>query len=69
MALIRRIILSIIPQKFHVSIGGEVVARYENNLNPFVSKVSLHISNTEKYNPLFAIGMGVLLCAIEGKEG
>ena len=68
LALIRRLIFSIIPQKFQVSIEGEVVARYENNLNPFVSKVSVHISNAEKFNPLLAISMGVLLCVVEGKQ-
>ena len=68
MAVLRRFVTALIPQKFHVSIGGEQVARYENNFNPFISKVSVHISNTEKYNPMFALGMGVLLCAIEGKQ-
>ncbi|MFN6037707.1 MAG: hypothetical protein ACK452_04515 [Bacteroidota bacterium] len=69
MALLRRFITNLIPQKFQVKIGQEEVARYENNFNPFISKVSVHISHPEKYNPLFALSMGILLCAIEGKQG
>lgn len=69
MALMRRLIINLIPQKFQVTVGGEKVARYENNFNPFISKVSVHISNPQKYNPLFALSMGILLCAIEGKQG
>lgn len=69
MAFLRRFVTALIPQKFQVTIGGETVCRYENNFNPFVSKVTVNISNPAKYSPLFAIAMGVLLCAIEGKQG
>jgi hypothetical protein len=69
MAIVRRLITSLIPQKFTVNMGNTEVCRYENNFNPFVSKVSIHIFKPENYPPLFAIAMGVLLCAIEGKQG
>ncbi|MFN5182958.1 MAG: hypothetical protein ACK5D5_08025 [Bacteroidota bacterium] len=68
MALLRRLVTNLIPQKFDVSVDGQNVGRYQNNFNPFISKVSVHIHNPEKFNPLFALGMGVLLCAIEGKQ-
>jgi hypothetical protein len=69
MAIIRRFITALIPQKFQVTISGQQVCRYENNFNPFVSKVSIHIAEPGKYPANFAIAMGVLLCAIEGKQG
>jgi hypothetical protein len=69
MALVRRFVTNLIPQKFTTTIGETEVAQYHNNFNPFLSKVSIHISQPEKYNPTFAIAMGVLLCAIEGKQG
>ena len=69
MAIIRRRITNLIPQKFSVLFGTTEVCRYENNFNPFLSKVSIHIFKPENYPPLFAISMGVLLCAIEGKQG
>ena len=68
MAILRRFVTNLIPQKFQVTMSNEQVASYQNNFNPFISKVTIRISNPEKYNPLFAISMGVLLCAIEGKQ-
>ena len=68
MAFLRRFVTALIPQKFSVTIGGAEVATYQNNFNPFISKVSVQISHPEKYEAGFAIAMGVLLCAVEGKQ-
>lgn len=68
LAVLRRFVTSLIPEKFVVLINGKQVASYQNNFNPFISKVSVEISDTESYSAEFGIAVGVLLCAIEGKK-
>ncbi|MBW7943604.1 MAG: hypothetical protein H3C64_14765 [Candidatus Kuenenia stuttgartiensis] len=69
MALLRRFITALIPQRFHVMINNVEVAHYRNNVNPFISKVQVVLLKEEPaFQPAFAIAMGILLCAIEGKQ-
>ena len=70
MAILRRFVTALIPQTFYTKINGENVCRYKNNFNPFLSRVQIDINKpSEQFTPMFAIAMGILLCAIEGKQG
>jgi hypothetical protein len=69
MAFLRRFLTNLIPQVFHVYINGNVVANYRNNYNPFTSRVAVTlVQDNPAYTAEFAIAMGILLCAIEGKQ-
>ncbi len=71
LAIFRRVVSGLIPQRFDVSIGDKKVAEFQNNFNPMVSK--LKITFLDPANPqfpkLFGIAAGMLICAIEGKQG
>jgi hypothetical protein len=71
LALIRRILLNLIPQEYNVSINGEQVCKYKQNFNPFVSKINVDFSmdSNNKFDKRLGIAGGILLCAIEGKQG
>lgn len=69
LAFVRRFITNLIPETFHVTMQGRQIATYKNNFNPFIRKVHLTIhQQTAEYTTGFAIAMGILLCAIEGKQ-
>lgn len=70
MALIRRWILSLIPQSFHGTVQQQRVFNFSQNFNPFVAKLTLDFS-PDTQNLLdrrLGIAAAVLLCAIEGKQ-
>lgn len=69
MAFLRRFVSNLIPQTFHVTINGQQTVTYKNNFNPILSKVRIQIERQDPaFEPAFAIAMGVLLCAVEGKQ-
>jgi uncharacterized protein YxjI len=70
LALIRRFIMSLIPQNFTGEINGAQVCSFKQNFNPFVSKITLDFS-LDKNGALdkrLGIAAAILLCAIEGKQ-
>ena len=70
LALIRRSLTNLIPQKYYGEINGEQTCIFKQNFNPFVTKISLDFS-MDKNNLLdrrIGIAGAVLLCAIEGKQ-
>jgi uncharacterized protein YxjI len=70
LALIRRFIMSLIPQNFTGEINGVQVCSFKQNFNPFVSKITLDFS-PDKNGALdrrLGIAAAILLCAIEGKQ-
>ena len=71
MALLRRFLSNLIPQSFHADVGGESIASYHQNFNPFVYKlrVLLEPGAREKIDPKLVIAGGILLAAIEGRQG
>lgn len=70
-ALFRRFLTSIIPQTYHGSIGDTQVCTFNQNFNPFVTKISLDYSQDTRnlLDRRLGIAAAVLLCAIEGKQG
>ncbi|MCD5397687.1 hypothetical protein LR003_01970 [candidate division NPL-UPA2 bacterium] len=70
LALIRRFLTNLIPQKYHGELNGEQVCIFKQNFNPFVVKINLDFSMDEKdlLDRRLGIAGAVLLCAIEGKQ-
>lgn len=69
MALLRRVI-TLIPQKYNVEIGGMVIPAFRQNFNPFVTKIIADFSEDRKgvLDRRIGVGAAILLCAIEGKQ-
>jgi uncharacterized protein YxjI len=70
LALIRRFLTNLIPQRFQAMVGGQPVCTYKQNFNPFVTKITIEFvpSAESAYDHRLGIAAGVLLCAIEGKQ-
>jgi len=71
MALLRRFLSNLIPQAFHAQVGGKDVAKYRQNFNPFVFKlrVNLEPGARSAVDPQLLLAGGILLAAIEGRQG
>ncbi|HEX2947226.1 MAG TPA: hypothetical protein VHT96_14880 [Clostridia bacterium] len=70
LALVRRILTNLVPQKYHVEMNGIIVSTFKQNFNPFVIKLNLDFTEN-KNNALdkrLGLAAGILLCAIEGKQ-
>jgi len=73
-ALIRRFVEAasfFMPQKYHVEMGGQTIATYQQNFNPFVHKLSIDFTpdTANRYDARLGLAAAVLLCAIEGRQG
>lgn len=70
LALIRRFLTNLIPQKYYGELKGEQVCLFKQNFNPFVMKINLDFSMDRKglLDRRLGIAGAVLLCAIEGKQ-
>lgn len=70
LALVRRFLTNLIPQKYHGEINGKQVFTFKQHFNPFVLKISLDFSSdTNKLlDRRLGIAAAVLLCAIEGRQ-
>jgi uncharacterized protein YxjI len=71
MATLRRFLTNLIPQEFYGFIGESTVLHFKQNFNPFVSKINLDFSSDTNnlLDRRLGIAAGVLLCAVEGKQG
>ena len=69
LALIRRFLSNLIPQKFHLrdSTGTEL-ARFRTHFNPFVHRMTVTVNENCTINPILVLAAGVLLVAIEGRQ-
>lgn len=70
MALVRRLLINVIPQTFTAEINGTKVCTYKQSANPFVSKVRLDYTREAEglLDKRLGIAAGLLLCAVEGKQ-
>jgi hypothetical protein len=73
LALIRRFIEAatmFLPQKYHMEMNGQTIVTYQQNFNPFVKKLEVQVIDPQcKLDRRLALATGVLLSAIEGREG
>lgn len=70
LALVRRFVLNLIPQTYHVSMSGARVATLRHHFNPFVTKISIDFAADadNRLDKRLGLAAVVLLCAIEGKQ-
>lgn len=71
MALLRRLLSNLIPQKFHVEMNGSTVCTFQQNFNPFVLKIVADFSpdTVGLLDRRLGIAAGILLGAVEGRQG
>jgi hypothetical protein len=71
MALLRRFLTNLIPQSFHAQVAGKDVAKFHQNFNPFVFKlrVKLEPGARSAVDPQLLLAGGILLAAVEGRQG
>jgi len=70
LALVRRFLTNLIPQKYMGEVRGKHVCTFKQNFNPFVLKVNLDFSpdTARALDRRLGIAAAVLLCAIEGRQ-
>ena len=70
LALIRRFLTNLIPQKYYGELEGKKVCLFKQNFNPFVMKINLDFSMDINglLDKRLGIAAAILLCAIEGKQ-
>lgn len=74
LALIRRFVEAaamFLPQKYQVTIGGRQVAFFQQNMNPFIKRVSLDFWDDPegRFDRRLGVAAAALLSAIEGRQG
>lgn len=70
LAIVRRLVTNLIPQKYHATINEKTVCTFKQNFNPFVMKVTVDFTeDTERrLDRRLGIAAAILLCAIEGRQ-
>jgi len=70
MALLRRFLSNLIPQTFHIRMGGQDAGVIKQRFNPFVLQhdVDLRADAGKRFDRRLALAAVVLLLAIEGRQ-
>ncbi len=70
LALVRRFLTNLVPQKFHATVNGREVFTLAQYFNPFVLKLDLDFSMdpNRALDRRLAFAAAVLMCAIEGRQ-
>ena len=73
LALVRRFIdaaTMFLPQKFHADVGGQTVATFQQNFNPFVRKLTVDFTMDPdgRLDRRLGLAAACLLSAVEGKQ-
>ena len=69
LALIRRLVCRLIPQKYILGSSDAPLASYTQFFNPFVFKLAVRISPQCQLHPHLLLAGGILLAAVEGRQG
>ena len=71
LAMLRRLLTSLVPQTFHLRNGERELATYRQFFNPFVLKyqVKIHPEAEEMVDTRLVLAGAILLAAIEGRQG
>ena len=71
LALLRRFLTNLVPQRFDVEVMGQKVATVRQNFNPFVLKLTVDFSldPTGRLDRRLGLAAVLLLSAIEGRQG
>jgi hypothetical protein len=70
LALLRRLLASFVPQRFHVVVGGRPVAELRQRWNPFLFRADLRMDAGADavLDPRLLLGLAILLMVIEGRQ-
>lgn len=70
MALVRRFLSNLVPQKFTISVNGDPIIEFRQNFNPFLLKMKLDFSRdvNQVLDRRLGIIAAIMLCAIEGRQ-
>ena len=70
LALVRRFLINLVPQKFVAEMDGMPVCTLKQHFNPFILKLAIDFSQDfgKKLDRRLGIAAAVLLCAIEGRQ-
>ena len=70
LALVRRLLVSLIPQNYDISVGQSVVADLKQRFNPFRYELDLDFSmdTANQLDRRLGIAAGILLAAVEGRQ-
>jgi uncharacterized protein YxjI len=71
LALLRRFLTNLVPQRFDIQVMGQKVATVRQNFNPFVLKLTVDFSldPTGLLDRRLGLAAVLLLCAVEGRQG
>ena len=71
LALLRRFLTNLVPQRFDIQVMGQKVATVRQNFNPFVLKLTVDftLDPTGLLDRRLGLAAVLLLCAIEGRQG
>ena len=71
MALLRRFLSNLIPQRFSASNNGTDLASFRQDFNPFIFRLRVQMASgaDERIDPRLVLAGGILLAAIEGRQG
>lgn len=70
LGLVRRQLSNLIPQRYHVEVGGRRVGDFRQHFNPFILRMTMDFSvdREQLFDRRLAIAAAVLICAIEGRQ-
>lgn len=68
MALVRRFLVALIPQKYDFIVGGKSVAKLRQRFNPFIFKADYECLDPAAIEPKLALAGAILLMCIEGRQ-
>lgn len=70
LALVRRFLTNLIPQKYSGTVRGKEVCTFKQNFNPFLLKIKLDFRKdyNRDLDRRLGIAAAVLLCAVEGRQ-
>ncbi len=71
LALLRRFLTNLVPQRFDIQAMGQKVATVRQNFNPFVLKLTVDFTPdpTGLLDRRLGLAAVLLLCAVEGRQG
>lgn len=70
LALFRRFLSALIPQHFHLrDQQGQELAEFRTHFNPFIHKMTVTVYPNCPLDPMMVLAAGILLVAIEGRQG
>ena len=71
LALLRRFLTNLVPQRFDIEVMGQKVATVRQNFNPFVLKLTVDFTAdpTGLLDRRLGLAAVLLLCAVEGRQG